>query len=263
VFTTDDPNAGVTMLLPDGTTSVEVTVSDRPADPGAADQVLAAPPRLFEQAGPDVTPVWVLDPENRTLGPLRGGPLGWPLGPVQTTEGGTLVMTLAKDRGYLSAQVVVATSDDSGRSWRTSTVTADAAELPGYAVVGPDGRMALPFTLDGATISSLAELWTSSDSGRSWQRTSLARPPMSYTGAAYAADGTLLLADDQSGGMWRNTPDETDFTLDKTLPAADWLFPAGRRLLVGTATDLQVSTDGLHWHSLHWNPSNFPPNIGH
>jgi hypothetical protein len=32
---------------------------------------------------------------------------------------------------------------------------------------------------------------------------------------------------------------------------------------VGTADDLQVSSDGLHWDSLHWTPSSFPPNIGH
>jgi photosystem II stability/assembly factor-like uncharacterized protein len=174
-------------------------------------------------------------------------------------------MSLAKDQGRVPAQVVVATSDDNGQTWRSTTVTAQirAASLPGFAVVGPDGRMALPFTFDGATMSPLAELWTSSDTGRTWQRTRLAQLPSSYSGIAYADDGGLLLSDDQSGGIWRSTSDGTDFALDKSLPAAHWLSSADRRLVVGTADDLQVSSDGLRWDSLHWMPSNFPPNLGH
>jgi hypothetical protein len=264
VFTTDDPDDSVTLLLPDGTTSVEVTVSARPADAGAGDQIVTAPPALVDQYGPDITPVWVLNAEARTLSPLRGGPLGWPTGSVQETDDGTLVMSLTADRGgQVPAQVIVATSDDHGRTWRSTTVTADAASLPGFAVVGPDGRMALPFTFDGATISPLAELWTSRDTGRTWRRTRLAHPPRYYTGVAYADDGSLLLSDDQSGGLWHRTPDGTGFALDTDLPAADWLSLAGRRLVVGTADDLQVSSDGLRWDSLHWNPSDFPPNIRH
>jgi len=154
VFTTNDPDDGVTLLPPDGTTPINVTVTDRHADAGASDLVVTAPPALVDQYGPDVTPVWVLDAEHRTLAPLRGGPLGWPTGSVQETESGTLVMSLTADRGgQVPAQVIVATSDDRGRTWRSTTVTADtrAASLPGFAVVGPDGRMALPFTSDGAT----------------------------------------------------------------------------------------------------------------
>ena len=47
--------------------------------------------------------------------------------------------------------------------------------------------------------------------------------------------------------------------MDTELRKAIWLSKAGALLLAGDASDLFVSTDGLRWEKLHWEPATFPP----
>jgi hypothetical protein len=139
----DDERAPARLVTTAGDT---VDLHDTP-DPVAltADTVLVSvPDSIAERYGRHTTRVWVLDPADRTLRPLRNGPVGRVLSPVLVTDRGTLVVTLLVRVGMMPAKVAVLTSADRGRTWRRTVVQGQTrvANLPGGAVVGPHGRMA-------------------------------------------------------------------------------------------------------------------------
>jgi hypothetical protein len=218
--------------------------------------LVSVPDSIAGRYGRHTTRLWVLDPVGRTLRPLRNGPVGRVLSPVQVTDRGTLVVTLAVRVGVLPARVAVLTSLDRGRSWARVLVQGQtrAASLPGAAIVGPHGRMALVFSSDGATVAPLTELWTSADEGMTWARMRPTRKPTFEAGLAYAPHGTLLIVDDKypHSRLWRTTPDGTDLQPAPDLPPAEYLSSSRGVLIAQVPGGFTTSTDGRNWHPVQF-----------
>ena len=253
----DDEEAPARLVTPAGDT-VDLRDGPDPVELTADSVLVVVPDTIAERYGRTTTRVWVLDPAARTLRPLRNGPIGRVLSPVQVTDRGALVVTLAVRVGVLPARVAVLTSLDGGRTWARVLVQGQtrAASLPGPAIIGPHGRMALVFSSDGATISPLTELWTSADEGATWVRMQPTHKPRFEAGLAYTPDGTLLIVDDNypHSRLWRTTPDGTDLEPAPDLPAAEYLSASRGVLIAQVPGGFTTSTDGRTWDRVQFPP---------
>lgn len=240
-----------------------LTVSTQPAAPGPGSLLVGAPP-----LPPDVSPndaanltdqVWVLDPATESLHPLATQPAGphgeTVISPSTTTVGDSTYVLLGRPPQGPGERlrVAVARTLDRGLTWSVSPVPTPGAAttMPGYLAVGPNGRVAVLLSADGATLSPFVELWTSTDSGRTWRRVPAAHHPDYVGGMAYAPDGMLTVAASDKARLWRLTADGSDLKPVPGAPAISGFWDSARPL-VGDLGDGKValSDDGRTWREV-------------
>jgi hypothetical protein len=240
----DDPDQAV-VLHPDGSTT-RLTVSTDPV-PTGDNSVLAGGLWLPEQDGARFGQLWVLDPDRDRVAPLATQPPGGDIGAALQRTGDGAFAVLQGDPEHHT----LATSTDGGRSWTTRPLPDATDGQPGVladVVAGPGQQVALRYTYDGATVAPWRDLWLSDDLGRHWQHVPARHHPATVGGLAFAADGTLLLTDDQRSRVWRVTADLKDLEPAPGTPAASSVWRTGGVVVADVdARTVSYTDDGVTW----------------
>ncbi len=242
------PDAGgpAFLLFPDGSTA-RLQVTTEPVDGGGDGLLVNGPPLQDDEAQLSLQ-VWVLDWRAGLLRPLASQPAGQVQGGVATSPEVVVVPVAATGGAAGSLGVDVSVSRDGGGTWQTNAGPRPRVpSLPGLTV-GLDGRLAVTFGADGATVAPFLQLFLSDDYGKSWREVPAAHHPGTIGGVAFAPDGRLLIADDMEVRLWRLSADETDLEPVPDVPRIGSLWSSGSMLAGPTGgRTLAVSVDGVSW----------------
>jgi hypothetical protein len=241
-----DVGAEPFVLSRDGSTE-PLHVSTEPVPDGTDALLVSEPPLVDDDEGASGSQVWALNAQDRTLRPLAHQPPAMLRGGVDAAAPGIVLAPIATRSG---TGLRLAVSSDNGRSWQTRPGPSHdgSSSLPGMTV-GQNGRVAVTFVPDGATIAPFGQLFVSSDYGETWQEVPAGHHPGTIGGVAFTADGRLLMADDMQHQLWQLTADETDLRpVAGDAPPISSLWSSGGTIVGETGHRvLAVTADGVDW----------------
>ncbi|MGH7980422.1 MAG: WD40/YVTN/BNR-like repeat-containing protein, partial [Limisphaerales bacterium] len=174
--------------------------------------------------------------------------VSWQPVAVPINQGGDLATTASGNLLMLVSRGLLTLSTNWGTTWFTPPTR---NQIPGYTSLSPsaDGSTILTFGGGDGQAEFPALLWVSTNSGASWASSSPTN--IHWTAVASSADGKVLAAVSQFGGIWvSQTPPSPQLNVNDSSNTLDFSW-----IVQSTNMVLEESPDLKNWTPLTNAPS--------